>query len=430
MKYLDLTITAQAPISIGRQKFGSISETEHYISGAAIRGAIAAYLLRQTGHTQTDLSTQGGDFQALFLDQQAAIFCNAYPAISKISDRQSQCVEEPVFVLPATTVSSKNNPGFKQANNDKGGVFDTLIDRFCADQYGYPYDPSCPKDQSRVEPYSGFYSKCPDSKAEHSYRSHSVSTRFLTRVGINRRRATAQDALLYSIEALNESFLHDSDDRFQHWEYVAYRGQMVVFDDALADKLMQMINRHVEEFRIGGSTSRGLGKVKLRVAWAKEVPTVSDRINAFNDTFQKRWQGWENLFGGQAIKKERSFFTLNLQADAILTDCWRRTTVITPAMLKTFVGLPANLDLQLHATYSSYDYRGGWNAALGLMKDIELVTNKGAVYLFSFPVDRQADWLPKLAELENQGVGDRTAEGFGQVQICNEFHTIFRERAV
>jgi len=34
-----------------------------------------------------------------------------------------------------------------------------------------------------------------------------------------------------------------------------------------------------------------------------------------------------------------------------------------------------------------------------------------------------------LQELELTGVGDRTAEGFGQVQICNEFHSVFREHA-
>jgi hypothetical protein len=34
---------------------------------------------------------------------------------------------------------------------------------------------------------------------------HSVSKRLLTRVGVNRRRATAEEQILYSIEVLNES---------------------------------------------------------------------------------------------------------------------------------------------------------------------------------------------------------------------------------
>jgi CRISPR-associated protein Csx10 len=85
-------------------------------------------------------------------------------------------------------------------------------------------------------------------------------------------------------------------------------------------------------------------------------------------------------------------------------------------------------DLQLHAAYSSYDYRSGWNAAWGLMKDVELVTNRGAVYLFSTP--SLETWKPLLKELEHRGVGERTQEGFGQVQVCSDFHKVFREEAV
>ena len=64
------------------------------------------------------------------------------------------------------------------------------------------------------------------------------------------------------------------------------------------------------------------------------------------------------------------------------------------------------------------------------MKDVELVTNKGAVYLFSVSIDRFEEWTEALEDLEIRGVGDRTAEGFGQVQICNDFHLVLREEAV
>ncbi len=106
-------------------------------------------------------------------------------------------------------------------------------------------------------------------------------------------------------------------------------------------------------------------------------------------------------------------------------------------MLCQFVGLEhellqLNTDekdnfLKLEVVYSSYNYRSGWNAAWGLMKDIELVTDRGSVYLFS---TNQPDlWIEKLKDLELKGVGDRTSEGFGQVQVCNEFHSVFREKA-
>jgi CRISPR-associated protein Csx10 len=62
------------------------------------------------------------------------------------------------------------------------------------------------------------------------------------------------------------------------------------------------------------------------------------------------------------------------------------------------------------------------------MKDIELTTTRGTVYLFSSKeIER---WYEPLKKLECIGIGDRTLEGFGQIEICNEFHTIFREKAV
>jgi CRISPR-associated protein Csx10 len=111
-----------------------------------------------------------------------------------------------------------------------------------------------------------------------------------------------------------------------------------------------------------------------------------------------------------------------------LAENWQRTTVISENMLRQFAGLPMDTNLTLHDTHSSYDYRGGWNSAWGLMKDMELITNKGGVYLFSTTQIDQ--WRDKLQVLEEQGVGDRTCEGFGQIQVCNEFHTVFREVAV
>jgi CRISPR-associated protein Csx10 len=62
------------------------------------------------------------------------------------------------------------------------------------------------------------------------------------------------------------------------------------------------------------------------------------------------------------------------------------------------------------------------------MKDVELTTKKGSVYLFS--TTQAEPWIERLGELEMRGLGDRTCEGFGQIQICNQFHLVFREEAV
>ena len=404
MKQIQLKITALSPLAIGLKKPGSVSEASDYIPGSVIRGAMASKMIQQSNLQNPDLTANGGDFQTLFLSENPAIFRNAYPASS---DSEAE-----VKVLPATALSSKTNPGFKP----KGyGVFDSLIDRFCADSYGHPYDPNCPKDGGRVEPYTGFYSQKKDKK----YKSHSVSKRLLTRVGINRSRATAEEQILYSIEVLNET---------QEKKPVVYRSSIIVEHDNLGNLLTEFITKNYQNFRLGGSASRGLGKVEIE-ATAEEVKiTIQSRIKQFNHVLQQRWDEWGNLFGNLSLEN-RTYFTVDLQSDAILTENWRRTTVISSEMLQQFSEVN-NLPVELHIAYSSYDYISGWNSAWGLMKDVDLVTNKGAVYLFSTTKNKEKAWIEALKKLEMKGVGDRTCEGFGQIQVCNEFHTVFRENAV
>lgn len=402
MKEIQLTIKALSPLAIGRQKpGGSISEAQDYIPGSVIRGAVAGQILRQSG---ADSDLPGGDFQTLFVDEGAAIFSNAYPTVEGHRSH----------VLPATAVSSKTAPGFKADKADNGGVFDTLIDRFCAQGFGHLYDPNCPTDGGRVEPYGGFY-----SREGKQYHSHSVESRLLTRVGINRRRSTAQEQVLYSIQVINETQKKGKVDTL-------FSSSIYLEDAELAQLLAQYLNANC--LRLGGSASRGLGKVEIQVEVKDYQADTESRIDSFNKAFRDRWQQWDNIFGNpqKPLPEGHQFFTLNLQSDAILTEQWRRTTVVSPAMLCAMTGVD-DADLQLHATYSSYDYRSGWNAAWGLMRDVELVTNKGAVYLFSTP--SLESWKPALKELEHRGVGERTPEGFGQVQICSDFHQVFREAA-
>jgi len=417
MNRIDLEIKARSPLAIGKQKpNGSVSEADDYISGSVIRGAIAAQILQQSGHSSNDFSTNGGDFQNLFLGDHPAIFQNAYPAFAN--------PQITIQVIPSTALSSKNRSGFKPENN---GVFDTLIDRFCASAYGHLYDPNCPTDGDRVDAFTGFY-----GIANKKYYKPSVDKRLLTRVGINRRRAVSEEQILYSIEVMNESKIPSKP---QKKEPTIYRTSIYIEDDDLAISLKHFIQANSQQFRFGGSASRGLGKTEITATIDKLAKSdLSKRVDSFNQKLTQRWQDWQ-IFGKpqEDVTKNRKFFTLDLQSDAILTEQWRRTTVISEIMLKQFTDI-TDSSLKLHVAYSSYDYRSGWNAAWGLMKDVELVTNRGGVYLFSVEVneksDRFAKWLEALELLETSGIGDRTSEGFGQVQVCNDFHLVLREKAV
>ncbi|MEM6838063.1 MAG: CRISPR-associated RAMP protein Csx10 [Cyanobacteria bacterium P01_C01_bin.120] len=417
MKRINLTITAQAPLAIGQRKpGGSVSEAMDYIPGTVIRGAIAGKLLQQ-GTPET-----GDDFHRLFVDEGAAIFQNAYPAIAKVwNDVEEkydyQLSPEKTRVLPATALSSKTESGFKRSPGDKKrGVFDALIDSYCAKEHGFFYEPNS-KRGDRVEPFGGFY-----SRVNGSYFSHAVSKRLLTRVGINRRRATAQDEILYSLEVLNES--QGKEKR----QPTIYRSTILV-DDTLADALSTFINQNPDRFRLGGSASRGLGQVEINVAQddvLASTQTVKDRIDAFNDCLRQRWQQW-GPFGNRTQSIEgKTFFSIGLESEAILVDNWRRIFVFSAKLLKPLIAVETELEM----AYSSYGYRSGWNAAWGLAKDIELVTTMGSVFLFSMPTSDENGWLEKLAKLELTGIGNRTSEGFGQIRVCDEFHQVMREAPV
>lgn len=424
MKRIQLEIKALSPLAIGRQKpGGSVSEAEDYIPGTVIRGAIASQILKQSGYRSTDLSKNGGDFQALFLGEAAAIFQNAYPAT--ITIEKQTIVQSEIRVLPDTALSSKTSSGFKtqpdpRTKKYKNGIFDTVIDRLCAEYFGRIYEPNCPVDGGRVDAVSNkFY-----SQFKGKYYSHSANKRLLTRVGINRRRSTAEEKILYSIEVLNESELKGKNPK-----PAIYSGAILVHDGELGDRLAQFINEHKEDFRLGGSVSRGLGKVKVTAKVTDIERQVTSQVEQFDAKLKKRWQEWKDTFGNpqKELPLEKTYFTIDLQSDAILTDSWRRTTVILEAMLKHYAALEDS-SLKLHAAYSSYEYRSGWNAAWGLMKDMELITKKGATYLFS--TTQKNACIESLNKRESMGVGERTAEGFGQVKVCHDFHLVLWDNPV
>jgi CRISPR-associated protein Csx10 len=412
MKQIQLTITAEAPLAIAQEKTGSsISDTASYIPGTVLRGAIAGLMLRQAQAEGQDFSQEpNSDFKTLFIDNQA-IFQNAYPALT--DDLQ---VRSNIRVMPSTALSSKNKSGFKPKKN---GVFDTLIDRFCAAAHGRIYDPNCPTDGDRVDACKGLY-----SVNNGQYQMHSATSRLLTRVGINRRRATAEDQVLYSVQVLNELKQHE--DQAANTVFV---GNIWVCDELVEGLITYLTGQH-GQCRLGGSASRGLGKVELQPVLIKQPSTIESRIDRFNKTLEERWRRWQ-IFGDVPTEsiENRCFFSLDLQSDAILVENWQRTMVISAAMLQQAVGLESG-DLKLHQAYSSYGLRSGWNAAWGLPKDNQLITNSGSVFLFSIDKSVQEQWLSKLEDLEIWGIGNATAEGFGQVRVCDDFHNVLREVAV
>ena len=85
----------------------------------------------------------------------------------------------------------------------------------------------------------------------------------------------------------------------------------------LVDKVAQTLQQKVK--RLGGGSSRGLGKVCIKVEKDNPADSLEQRINNFNEVLQKVWQSYANLPNTEIGEFEGTYFTVNLQSDAILT---------------------------------------------------------------------------------------------------------------
>ena len=386
---LAIEVTLESPIITGgRKPSGQAAEAVQYIRGGLIRGTVAKALLADLENSEPD-----DDFKQLFLNDDAAIFRNCTPGKS---------------VLPATATGCKDYSGFIAEGNH--GIFDTLFERIVSEKAEWMYQPNCPDCKGRVESQGGFY-----EKHKESYQKRYLNTRLLTRVAINRQRKVAADELLYHLTAVDPLSTEQKEVRLQ--------GSVRV-PSTHVNKLADILQRKVK--RLGGGSSRGLGKVSLKVDKQKPFDPLEQRIDDLNTALQEVWQTYADLPNTEIGAYEGTYFSVNLQSDAILTaeDGWQRSMVLNTSMLQKMSGCQA--DVSAIRSFASYDYVGGWNATWRLPKATDLVTKIGSVFVFHTP-DIEA-WIPALQTLEYKGIGNRREEGFGQILICDRFHLWTQEQ--
>ena len=399
---LSLEVTLESPILTGgRKPTGKAVEALNYIRGGLIRGALANELLAALENNKPD-----ADFHKLFTEDDTGIFRNCIPASR---------------LLPATAVGCKDTPGF--IADGKHGVFDTLIERIISEKADCLYQPNCPypKCGGRIEAQSGFY-----EAKNGSHKEKRINTRLLTRVAINRHRKVAEDELLYHLTAIDPIIMktkkHESEE-IKVAKKVVLHGSVRV-PSVLVDKVALTLQQNVK--RLGGGSSRGLGQVNIAVDNKPPPDSLENRIHNFNKALKRVWQAYASLPNTDIDQYKGDYFTINLQSEAILTaeDGWQRSMVITARMLQKMAA--CNTEVTCIRSFASYGYAGGWNAAWGLPKETELVTNMGSVFVFHTP-DIET-WISALQQIENTGIGNRREEGYGEITICDPFHLHIREK--
>jgi len=393
---LHVELAAKSPLCFGeRRPGGQFRETPGYVPGAALRAAVAMRLL-----DRADVSPAA--FQEIFVGgaRGPAVFSDACPGVG---------------VLPATAVSCKCHNGFQ--GDGRHGVKDTLVERLCFEALG-PAGPlllprcQCGDRMQAVE--SRFYRR--DGQA---FLSAKLTQQLLTRVAINRRRATAEDELLYSPIVIAEGRL-DADGNYDE---TRFNGTVIAaaHGDLLETELRELRS-------VGSGNSRGLGQVKISVTREladrdSELAALQERTQALNEEIRNFWQAVRQLPGCKSPEHDPdtgTYFTLDLQSDAVLKEHgWLPAITLTGEMLKELSAVDDST-LSLVRCYSGCDYRGGWNLAWRLPKDVQVVIPRGSVFIYW--TRNFEKWKARLLDLEYWGIGERTSEGFGRVRVSDEFH--------
>lgn len=406
---LKVKLKLQAPLAVTAKKATSAHTAGlEFVPGTTWRGALAQAYLDQLGQPDARFRDWFTSGQLIFSDL-------------VLGDENG-----PSSPIPMTAVTCKRFGGFKADERDRGqqahGVMDILIPEIISKLTGqgpsapigktYRYCPA-PGCEERLEPLAGWY-----LHSQAGYRRLEVEKAIRAGTAIDSYTGTVQRGVLFSSDCLQEGqFLYGS---------ISYRSKasQATEPSSLSQVLEDMARTLVfkgSSIHIGRAVSRGLGSCRVEtVSLEKEelAPgnTVPDRCRRFNQEIAKRAR----------LTEDQRLFSLTLQSRLIIVDDFLRYQVgISSSYLEKALDLPVG---SIRPVFKAVRPVGvsGWNSAWGLPKEDELALAPGSV--FAYQVDLGAaqvgedELYARLALLEQEGIGERKAEGFGRVTVCDAFH--------
>jgi CRISPR-associated protein Csx10 len=420
-----VTVRLRTPLSIGDESgTGNFEQVVDYVPGTVLRGAVGKQLLESSCTRRDHMRDHRGcpdrdtcAFWRVFGGKDAPQFGHAYPATRRWG-----------FPFPATARTCKYHPGYYHvdANPEGHGVFDNLIEQFLYDvasdpsfphrsalmpalnddraMLPAPYAPSCrhPNCQGPPKPASGYYIL---EEGGPAFAPRPTISR-ATHVGINRARGVAEDALLFTLEAIEPS------------PDVEFRSRLI-YDDAYADALSDAFHLDgTTQFYIGRGRSRGLGHVEVGVIRAPGFPALDDRLARINRQIKRGLSAYHQADERVPEGFPGRFFSLTLRAAAILVGL-DGTPALWPDL--TSVGLGDARPLRAWARTTRL---GGWDAAAGLPRPTQQAVEPGSVYLFYVPLGamERSVLIERLEALDCGGLGADRERGYGQVTVCAPFH--------
>jgi CRISPR-associated protein Csx10 len=377
-----LIIEAREPLAFPESKPGTqFRKSLPFVPGAVLFGAIGQ-TLAHTGQFDPDLLRR--------------LRCrNAYPM------REGDAWVRP---LPATAIHPKG---------DDQHMRDSLVQRVCWERQRPPALLYAPVDADGRpwEPAGQQFYTIRDGKLE----KRTVTQRIHTRVAINRRRGTAEDSLLYSFFAINETIPNTTTP-------TRFIGSLALVDSGdpeTWERVKALLRERVR--RLGARQTTGIGGVTLDPAPPVQDRKVRERVEALTERFKRQIARYRRLGGSSWEPGDRQMLTVNLISDAILLrDGWLPTHELSADMLRDMTGI----ETTLLRSFTTTRIVGGWQALWQRPKTTNVAVRYGSLYVFETTHALTDDHYAALERLERDGIGERRAEGFGQIRICDDFHLI------
>ncbi len=393
MTSVEVTLRLLSPFSLGAAPEGRRSSRRPEVPATTLRGALGWMLAREAREgsegAEVLLARGFGDWPAI------VSWTNAHP---------------PGRLLPASAVSCKRRPGFRDAGGH--GVFDTLIDAFCWAAQRPPvvvYSPVCPNERcgedevrtySHYRPVEGGGTVTPP--AHHS----------LTRVALSRSRMSVEPGLLYTPLVMSERLADNSPTEFRC---------LIRCEDDLAQPLVDALQR---VRHLGSGSSRGLGLVAVQAQALEPEPDGFDRLverlEQFSALLRRCWSDWRQLGGREGGEPDprACYFSLDLRSPGLFGTP-SRPSLDPTAELSLRLAPP----VELLRSQADGEAVVGWNERWGLPRPRELGAKAGSTYLLLAGAGLAAA-APALYEIERRGLGRRLDEGCGEVAVCDPVHTI------
>ncbi len=410
MKWVILEGVAETPIALPqRAEAGNTYESLPEIPGTAVRGAFASLFILNKGLTKDNEP----DFIRCFENPKVR-----FGPLRPLPDKLPTEIRAIPFPVPQSARSCKYDSGFV-----KHGVKDSLAyvtimkwktkEENSADKDNKEgsADDKCQCCGAPMEPLdSKWMIPCwnPETNEFVAF-DYDPEFRLNTHVGIgavNEDADLSEEGRLFSIQHF------PAGTKFRGW---------IAIDDSMK---IEDINIEKETVLRIGRRKRSYGAMKI-IGISEISETPWEKCLSLNERLD-RFQKIKNELKETKLKikpDDYQFFSITCLTDLILLDNFLRPCrSITSHQIAKYLNLPEDKIIAL-ASLTGTRLIIGWNTAHRLPKENDVAITAGSVFLFAIKNGScPTDFVKNLKILENNGLGWRRSEGFGQVLICDPFH--------